>query len=804
MKGAENYEKALHREVDYIKVLRIVLSRWYLLLAAVSGALLMAHLYLRYTPKVYSATGILKFEEKKPELSDLVRVMSHAARTPANLQSEKFIIHSRTLLLDAIKQLDYPVSFYKAEMFRNRELYPQKPLHITLLDRDRGNYPEALITFKPINQSRFRLSWHSGNRKKKGREMQQVFSYNKPIKIRNTRFILQYPGPIHPDTTYRFQFNSAESLLERAGKGLQTSETVKNANVVTIWQTDSNPHFAADLLNAIMRAYLNYDQHQKTKSATQMIRFINDQLTTLSSAVKDAETAIKEHKQSAGMMDGRIAVNHLLSKLTALESQRSALKIEKMAIEQLQQQLNTDKNQVNLNLNLHGPVDPLLLLLITNLNNLISDQNILLKTYTSTAPPVTDVKAQIEEVKNAALQNISTSNQRILKNMAYLDSCLWQLNQQLAMLPATEKNFLGLNRDFEINEKVYSFLSEKKLETQINRSAVLPGATIIELAQPNDMPISPNPPRIYRTAVIAGLLAGLALLVLLRVLNSYIYDAATVEQSTNIPIAGMIRKFPGKVTAGHAHLLDLVKPRTIFAESVRSLRTYLNFLAAEKKAKVISITSEIAGEGKSFIAVNLSGSLALTDKKVILIGADLRRPKLHETLGLSNSNGLSNYLYHQNTIDEIIQHTSHKNLDFISSGPPPPNPAELLYTEKLTGLMATLRERYDMILIDTAPIGPVSDSIPLLCKSDINLFIIRYGKSKRTALALPHGLARAYHLNNMVIVLNAFEKNNLQANYYRNELNQGAQHYYADYKSAYESTGYDQTERQPPWWKIRK
>jgi tyrosine-protein kinase Etk/Wzc len=799
MRHSENNLQAPYREIDYLKVVRIVLSRWYLILMAVLTALLLAQLYLWFSPKTFSSTGVLKFEEKKPELSDLVKVMSQAARSPASLQNEKFVIHSRTILLEAIKQLDYQISFYTPGQFRNNELYPQKPLHITLLGIDQQYDPETIITFKPLNRNTFRLSWASD-----GQEIQRNFNYNRPINICDARFMLQYADSIQLSSTYLFRFNTPESLLERVSKGLQTSETVKNSNVINIWQRDSNPHFAADVLNATMKAYLNYDQQLKTQSATQMISFINAQLTTLYATVRDGENAIKKHKQSAGMMDSRLTTNHLLSKLTELQAQQSSLKIEKITIEQLQHQLITDKNEVKLNFNLHGLIDQLLLPLISNLNALISDQHLLLKTYTPDAAPVLEIRAQIEEVKKAVSQNISSSNQRILKNMDYLDSCRLQLSQQLAALPASERDFIALNRDFEINEKVYSFLSEKKLETQINRSAVLPGATIIEQAQRNDIPLSPDPPRVYRTAIILGLLAGVTSLILMRVLNTYIYDQETVAQATSIPIAGVVRKFPEKITTDNTHIPDLVKSRTIFAESVRAIRTYLNFLATEKKSKVIAITSEIAGEGKSFIAVNLSSSLALIDKKVILIGADLRRPKLHRAFGLLNSKGLTNYLYHQNSLDEIIQPTGHKNLDFIGSGPPPPNPAELLYSDKLTDLMTKLRDRYDIILIDTAPVGLVSDSIPLLCKSDITLFVIRYGKSKLTALPLPEGLANEYQLNNMVIVLNAFEKNQLQANYYRSGTNAGPQHYYADYKSEYESTGYYEPARKPKWWKIRK
>jgi tyrosine-protein kinase Etk/Wzc len=798
MEGTEKGQKKLtNREIDYLKIARILLSRWYFVAGSALIGLLIAYVYLWYTPKTYATSGILKFEEKKSELSDLVNVMSNSGRSPTNLQSEKFILQSRNLLLSAIRTLDYKISFYISGRVRTYDLYPRKPLQINLLKFDSLSFYQDLITFIPVDKKTFNLSWSVT-----GNELQQTFNYNTPVKVGNVDFTIGYPGAMNANTSYLFKFNVPDSFLDRVRAGFRTNEAIKNSNIVTIQQTDSNPQFAADILNAIMDEYLNYDRDQKTQSATQMISFINEQQEYLSSAVKGSERSLEKYKQNSGIMDVSSSANIVLSKVSELESQRSLLKIQLMAIEQLKKQIADDKNNVSLNFNLEGNVDPLLGVLTNNLNNLLTDKNILLKTYNSTSQPVEDINRQILQVKNAALQNINASNQRIQKNINYINAQLAQTNQQVSAFPAAEKNMISLRRDFEINEKVYSFLSEKKLEAQINRSAILPGATVIEQAQANYSPVSPNGKEIYRTAIVLGLLAGVVIIILIRVLNPYICDKEFVESATNIPIIGIIRKFPDRIDEDNSQILALSKPRSIFAESVRSVRTNLNFLASEKKSKVICITSEVAGEGKSFVALNLSSTLALIDKKVLLIGADLRRPKLHKAFGLSNSTGLSNYLVNQSSIEDIIQHTGHKNLDFISSGPVPPNPAELLLNERVSDLLSQLRERYEMIMIDTAPVGLVSDSIPLICQSDINLFVIRYGKSKHNAATIPQGLAHEYSLDNMAIVLNAFEENLLQSGYYKNSPNQGALHYYADY-NGYQSSGYYEHEEKLKWWNIR-
>ena len=237
------------------------------------------------------------------------------------------------------------------------------------------------------------------------------------------------------------------------------------------------------------------------------------------------------------------------------------------------------------------------------------------------------------------------------------------------------------------------------------------------------------------------------------------------------------------------------------------MRTNLNFIASEKSSKIICITSEVAGEGKSFIAVNLSSTLSLIDKKIILIAADLRRSRLHKTFNLPNDKGLSNYLANQCEVDDVIRKTFQPNLDIVLSGPVPPNPSELLHNKRMIELIDELKKRYDIIMIDTAPIGLVSDSIPLIRMSDINIFVIRSGKSKFYAATVPQRIANEYHLDNTVIILNAFAEDLLHTRYYTTkftgEYTGGHYYYYSDY-SGYEGSDYYVDKKQHKWWDFRR
>jgi capsular exopolysaccharide synthesis family protein len=255
---------------------------------------------------------------------------------------------------------------------------------------------------------------------------------------------------------------------------------------------------------------------------------------------------------------------------------------------------------------------------------------------------------------------------------------------------------------------------------------------------------------------------------------------------TSVPILGVIRTFPGTIDKNSSQILSLSNPKSMFSESVRSVRTNLSFIASDIKSKMICITSEVSGEGKSFMVINLASTLSLINKRVVVIDGDLRKSKLHHTFRLKNDWGLTSYLTNQCDVDKIVHATHVENLFFIPAGPMPPNPSELLYSERMRQLMAELKERFDYVLVDTAPIGLVSDAIPLVRTSDVNIFVLRSGVSSFNAASIPERVSKEFGLNNSVIVLNGFTNDALHSRIYSNHKKGSygsGQYYYTDYST---------------------
>lgn len=788
-------EKAnVKQEIDYSKFFKILFSRWYWIIFTLVISLLVAYTYLWYTPKTYSTNAYLKFEEKQANLSNSVTLAPQTRNYTNKILSETWILKSHRTIQKAVEYIDWEVSYFIDGRVRTTDLYPQKPFLVHILKKDSSNFYRQIIRLNP-NSKGFLLQYkHHG----KEREIQK--NYEDIIHLPGITFYIRKNFNLIPGSQYLFKFNQKSDFYGRIGAGLNIIEAAKFSSIAVLSKSDSNPYFAADALNAIMKVYIENDLNDKTQSAKQIIDFIDEQLANLNTAVTNSGERLKEFKQSNNFLELGAEASQVLGEVTRFEAENRSIDLQLLQLSQLQKQFQKNNQTISLNFNLDGSLDPLLNNLIGQWNGMIQERVALSNTFKNGAKPIEELDAKLNILREAAADNIQATINRIKLTKKFNQEKLNEAYNSLKNLPTQERQLFGLQRDYNINEKIFSYLSEKKLEAQISKASILPDAKSIDPARPNLYPVTPVPTAIWRFAWIIGIGSGIGLIFLARLLNPYIYDKETIESLTNTPIIGLIRNFPEKLDADSKQLLTLSKPKSLFAESVRSVRTNLSFVAGEKQSKVICVTSEVAGEGKSFVSLNLASSLALIDKKVIFIAADLRRSKIHKTFGLKQQAGLSTYLANQHELQDIIHQSGQENLDIIIAGQVPPNPAELMYSPRLTQLLEQLKQQYDYILFDTAPIGLVSDALPLIRVSDINLFVIRTGKSKPSAATIPNRIASEYELENTFIILNDYRTEALYSNYYSTKYSDNYYgYYYTD--GSYDGAGYYTDDRPQQWWK---
>ena len=763
--------KKVNQEIDYSKFFSIILSRWYWVVLSIVITLLFAYTYLWYTQKKYSTVAYVKFEEKQSDLSSFVQLNSISKSYTNKILSESWNFKSKKVITSAVKYLDYKVSYSLMGRLRTKDLYPSKPFLVQILKQDSLTFYDKSIKVVASGKG-FNMEYAFSNK-----IISNFYDFNTPIQLPGVTFYIE-KTVIIPNTEYSFKFNHNYEFYGRMGEGLTISEAAKYSTVAVLNKTDNNPYFAADALNAIIKVYLEQDLANKSQSAKQIIDFIDAQMGNLANSVQSSGEKLKNFKQDNNFLDLSTASESVLTKVTELETQNRNYEMQLIVLKQLQSQLTKNEKLGSLNFNLDGTLDPLLSNLIVEFNSLIQERISMISTYKENAAPIQELDKKLAVLQNAARNNLISTLNKINKQKNYNTAELNKAYSSLNSLPKQERQLFGLQRDYDINEKIYSYLSEKKLEAQIGKASVLSGASLIDSATPNNSPISPNPDSVWQMAWVMGIGISLGFIFLVRTLNDKIYDKETIESLTSTPIIGMIRHYPYKLDSYSSQILSISKPKSLFAESVRSVRTNLSFVASEKANKIICITSEVAGEGKSFVSVNLASTMALIDKKVILIAADLRRSKVHRTFDIKNKIGLSTYLAKQNTLDEIILNSNQPNLDLIVAGLVPPNPAELMYTDRLIEMIADLRKRYDYIIFDTAPIGLVSDALPLIRLSDVNIFVVRAGKSQFSAANIPDRISNEYKLKNSFIILNDYQLQPLYSRYYTSVYNDNYYGYY--------------------------
>lgn len=797
MEKEQNLEtKAVSQQIDFYKIFKVFFSRWYWIAGTVAIALVFAKVKVLYTTPVYQTAASLKLQDSNPSVSTNNQMPTQVYNYTDKIQAESFVIRSNAVVLNAIANLDYKISYYLKGRIRTTELYPSVPFQIEILKQDSVNFSRGLYLIEAKDNQTFGIS-NPDNEKAK----LTIHRFGEVLSMGNMQFRIK---SVIPNGSYSFKFNTKEDFVGRA-MSVNVGEAARFTNVMSLSLTDGNPVFAADMLNAIMKEYVRYDLIQKQRSAKQTVEFIDNQLGFINTEAGKSGSTLANYKTQNKMVDMSSSTSITVGKLSDFEKQKSELTIRQLGIKQLQDQIDNNKAKIEIGLDLDGEITGGLGLLVGQLNTLLSNREVKLSQFTSDSQPVKQVELQIANVKASIKSSIRGMLERNQQTIRYIDNQISGVNQTISTIPLKEQNFVKLSTNFEVNNKVRSFLSEKKLEAEMNAAATVAGAAIVNMAYPSYYSIAADSSKVYTFAILFGIGAGMGLILLVRFLNPYIYDKETVEGLTNTPIIGVIRKFPDYIDEDNRQALSIAKPKSVFAESVRSVRTNLSFLASHKQSKVICITSEISGEGKSFVTVNLAGTMALIEKKVILIAADLRRSRLHKVFGSDNKKGLSSVLSGQLTLEDVIIHDDVHHIDFIPSGPVPPNPSELLHTQAMRDLLKRLELEYDYVLVDTAPVGLVSDAIPLIRNSDVNLFVIRSGVSQQRAAAIPERLSREYGLSNMAIVLNAFGDDALYSNYYSTDYSRGggnSTYYYSDY-SGYSGSGYYDDENRK-WWMFWK
>ncbi len=730
------------------------------MLSIIIGAL-TAFIYLQLSAPQYSSIAALRFEDKKSEIAELITSKNWYDRTN-KVESERTVILSKSVILSAVAMLDYQINFFDKKVLHEIENYPFKPLDINIVKMSSSKLPEHTFEFSTVNKTLFRLSIRT-----KDGITQNLFKYGNVLSWKGLLFKIHPPINPSKGKIVKFRFNNPGAIADRIYKSLKVDDS-QNTSVLTLTITDTNQKFCQNALNKILEAYINYDRQKRESSLSQTSAFIDQLVNEMSSKAKKASQEMQKFQEENEVYDARTQETQVLNSLEILKKEKQNLDIQKALLQLSRYDLNQRKSLEPRLLTIKG-IDPHVQNLVTKYQDLILVLNEQLNRYTPDSKVIVFQESQLKLLSTTIENTLTDYINANIKNSSIVSMLIDSLKSELKEFPGKEAISLTLGTNYEINQKIYNYLAEKRLETLIAKAAVVAAATVLDHANFPDEPISPKPRKTYLMFTSIFLFIGAAITIFINTYNPFIFSTKDIENLTSVPILGTVRKHKSIVDGNLKHQIVIQQePRSLFSESMRFVRGNLSFLM-DAEHKVICITSETSGEGKSFISLNLAYSLSLVKKRVILVAADLRKSSNHFPFEHTHEIGLSRYLSGQLTIDKLITQTGMPDLDFISSGTIPPNPSELLQDGRMSDLMEILKSNYDVVIIDSAPIGLVSDIKPIIKLADINLFVLRSGFSKHQYATTPERLKNELNLSRIAIILNGFENDNFYNHYYNNE-----------------------------------
>tara|TARA_Y100001978_G_scaffold191890_1_gene196445 strand:+ start:3599 stop:6019 length:2421 start_codon:yes stop_codon:yes gene_type:complete len=781
---------------------------WKYIFLSIIFFLIIGFLYNRYSTKIYkSSTTLLIKEESNNSLgSDDVFEGLDLFGGQKNIKNEIGILESFSLTKKTLQDLNFRISYYHSGNLKSDDIYKKTPFII-----DVDEYHPQLINqkfnIKLISEDEFILTANFDNVKLFNLSTETYVS-NKELDI-NYDALHKFDEIIKTDffnfsiskndlslfkdenwSNYFFVISSYNELTEIYRKKLEVIEIEKDASILKISLEGPNAVKINDFLNKFTELYLAKDLDEKNQITSNTIQFINQQLTSISDSLSNVESTLENFKEKNPKIELSQKEYGAFYQLEKLEQEKAILELNNKYYVSLEEYLLKNNNVNNIVApSTMGIEDPLLNNHISELTKLYSQLNEVSVNSKQEHPLVISLKEQIKNTKEKLIENIDnviSSSDLTLKDINLRIS---EIEGLIGNLPQNERILLNIQRKFNLNENIYNYLLEKRAEASITKASNISDHKIIDMPRlVSNLPIRPNTLLIYFFSIIIGIFFPTILISLYFLFNNKIIDKKDIDQITSIPLLGKIMHN----NSGY-NLVNINSPKSGIAEAFRSIRTNIQYLASDKSQKVICITSSIGGEGKTFVAMNLASIFSITQGKTILIGADMRKPKIFNDFKLANDIGLSSYLSSQNSKEEVIQNTEFENLDIILSGPIPPNPSELLSLNKMEEFIKELKKTYQNIIIDTPPIGLVTDGLILMNHSDVNIYVIRQNFTTKDMLNNFNETIIKNNVVNMNLVINdiSIDKNSYGYGYgYGNTYGYG---YYTE----------DQSLDNKPWWKIK-
>lgn len=731
--------------IDLDKLMIILRHTWLWLLLIFVFINGVAIVYLRYTKNLYESTSDVKLEVKNEASQFGIKGIQEQ---PDLLSGEIELIQSRLFLSGVVRRSALDVNYYSIGRVLNDELFMNPPFKVQF-------YPEKTLYNTPIyfeetSENEFKL-WTKSGAEANGK-------FGSIVKLAGCELLLRRNPDFSPDDEvgYFFVIPSADVQLNYLLANLSVEPLNYNANTIRIAFKDNHAGKAQYILNKIDTLYLQYSYDQKNLANRQKIEWLSNELKQIENKMEGFEDYFENFTLENKTNNLDEDLSKVIQHMNAIDSQRYEINQRIIRLTQVEEGLKT--NNYNVTLAQRPFLPEAINKNVDELNELLVEQERLKMSYHEITFAFREKQKQVDDLKRIVVEQVREIKAETVKKLKRLDESKQRLENEFAEIPDKSTAFSKNQRFYNLNEQLYVALMKSKAEFEIAQAGSVPDFKILSPASFPSTPISPRRMMIHGAALVSSITIMAIFLGLMYVINDKITNINEIERTLRIPILGVI---PSSSFIKEKGLVVLDHPTAMVSEAIRTMRTNLDFFNIKSTQKVITVSSTISGEGKSFIASNFGSMIAFSKKRVVLMDLDMRKNKTHFPVEIQDrSKGLSTILINRNTWQECILKTIIPELDFIPSGPVPPNPAELLLNGSFEQLLSELKEKYDYIIIDTPPAGLVTDGIIAMRMADLNIYIFRVNYSKKDFMGNLQRIITINKFTNITVVLNALPATN--------------------------------------------
>ena len=722
--------------------------------------------------KIYAMETLISVkEESNPLFTSNTSLVFNWGGTSDQVQTISTTLQSRSHNELVVDKLQFYISYLSQGKYNLVDAYGAVPFYVDI-DKTKGQLAGTLIGIKFLSENVYQiripfasnsvsLISYSDNsysntsvvvgdfvKKYKVGERVSLPFLNWKLQIKDN------PG-LYKGNEYFVQFNDFDGTVS-GYRGINVRSDDKGGSIITLGMTGTNKARMVEYLNATVKMLIKRQLDSKNQFATNTIRFIDSTLVAMESQLKETTNELKSFRSGKNIYDIEEGGSKFSGQILEFDVKKDEITRKMAYYNSLKAYLKNSVDYSKLPApSVAGIDDPNVVVNVSKLISLSAQRSEMAYAVKS-EKLFRDFDNQMEAVKKVLLENIATAKAALQFDLALVNSKIDEAENTMKQLPEDQQELIKIKRKYDLRDNIYSTFLQKRSEADIVKAANLSDVHFIDPAKDiGGGLVGPKTSVNYVLALFLGLLIPLLFVFGIFFINNSIQNTEDISKLTQIPLIGVIGLSNEK-----SDLAVYEKPKSALSESFRAIRSSLQFLYKQQKldgAKTLMITSSVSGEGKTFCSLNIATVFALSEKKTVILGLDLRKPKLFDEFNLTNEVGVVNYLIKQKTVDEIINPTHIPFLDVIISGPIPPNPAEMIMSDGMKDLIEELKHKYDYIILDTPPVGLVSDALELAQYCDVTLYIVRQNFTKKEMITLLNNRIKRGELNNTSIILNGFQ-----------------------------------------------